>query len=101
MTSNAAKNVEGIYALAPQQQGMLLDSLLQGGGALHVGQFMCTLRGPLDPAAFAQAWATLLARHAILRTAFVWEGRTESVQVVLREVATPLTIEPERSMGRS
>jgi amino acid adenylation domain-containing protein len=40
---------------------------------------------PLDVSAFESAWKAVVARHAILRTAFRWEGLAEPVQDVYDE----------------
>ena len=45
--------------------------------------------GPLDSAALREAWEATVARHAILRTAFVADGGREPLQVVQRRVTLP------------
>ncbi|MBI1853016.1 MAG: amino acid adenylation domain-containing protein [Planctomycetes bacterium] len=71
-----------IYPLTPMQQGMLFHTLSDPASALYVEQLTCTLAGPLDADLFERAWQCAVDRHAILRTAFVWEGLDEPVQVV-------------------
>ncbi|UZW58366.1 non-ribosomal peptide synthetase [Lysobacter enzymogenes] len=76
------KGVEDIYPLSPMQQGMLFHSLYAPNTGAYIEQITCAFEGDLDLDAFAQAWRHVLARHPILRTAFLWEGLDEPVQVV-------------------
>ncbi len=80
------KNIEDIYPLSPMQQGMLFESLYAPDSGVYFEQLSCTLRGKLDVIAFEQAWQQVVARHSILRTAFVWEQLTQPLQVVYRQV---------------
>ncbi len=81
-----AQDIAAIYPLAPQQRGMLLESLRAPGSGIFIEQAVLTLRGELDRAALRRAWQHLFTRHPILRTAFVWEKRLEPLQVVLHQV---------------
>ena len=90
--------IEDIYPLSPLQQGMLFHSLLTPGAGLYIEQMACTLKGPLDAAAFERAWQVLVERHSILRTAFVWEGLDEPLQVVQSEVAVPFAFHDWRNL---
>lgn len=94
----AMKNVETFYPLSPMQQGMLFHSLYAPETGVYVEQLSCTLRGDLDVEAFRRTWQHLLNRHPILRTAFLWEGLKEPVQVVQRQVEVPLTLEDWRDL---
>jgi non-ribosomal peptide synthase protein (TIGR01720 family) len=81
--------VEDIYPLSPLQEGLLFR-ILQGPQTddyfLHLS---CRIEGKLDTDAFARAWREVVARHAILRTAFLWRDLAEPLQVVKREVELP------------
>ncbi len=90
--------VEDLYPLSPMQQGLLFDSLYAGGG-VYLLQLACTLRGDLDPAAFAEAWRQLVQRHSVLRTAFVWEQCDQPLQMVLREVPPAVATEDWRGVA--
>jgi thioesterase domain-containing protein/acyl carrier protein len=79
-----------IYPLAPQQQGMLLESLVGALPGVHVEQLTCRLEGPLDADRFRTAWASVIARHSVLRTCFLWRGRTRPLQVVYNSVEVPV-----------
>ncbi|GMK39957.1 hypothetical protein PCCS19_30120 [Paenibacillus sp. CCS19] len=76
-------NVEEIYRLSPMQSGMLFHSLLHTSASPpYIAQFNCVIRGALDPNTLETAWTILQHRHALLRTAFVWNGVEEPLQVV-------------------
>jgi amino acid adenylation domain-containing protein/non-ribosomal peptide synthase protein (TIGR01720 family) len=93
----AGLRVEDLYPLSPMQQGMLFDCLHDAGDA-YVLQLSCGVRGELDTAAFAAAWRGVIDRHPILRTAFVWEGCDQPLQMVLRDVALDLGEEDWREL---
>ena len=81
--------IDAIYPLTPLQQGMLFHCLLEPKAAFYWTRFVGVLHGPLEVAAFRQAWREMLRRHTVLRTAFVWENRERPLQVVLAEVPLP------------
>lgn len=83
------KNIEDAYPLSPMQEGMLFHSLLAPTSGVYIDQLRFDLHGTLDVSTFAQAWQQVIARHPVLRTAFVWEGLEKSIQVVVREVNIP------------
>ncbi|GAB6041887.1 class I SAM-dependent methyltransferase [Endothiovibrio diazotrophicus] len=88
------KNVEDIYPLTPSQYGLLYHAVQATGGGTYFEQFCYTLRGALDEAAFRGAWQRVVARHPALRTAFLWKGIDDALQVVRREAPLPwLTLE--------
>jgi natural product biosynthesis luciferase-like monooxygenase protein/amino acid adenylation domain-containing protein/non-ribosomal peptide synthase protein (TIGR01720 family) len=90
-------DIEDIYPLAPLQREMLARQLESAGSGAYLVQVSCELEGALDTAAFVGAWREVVARHPILRTAFVWEGLEEPLQVVLR--AAPLSLREEDWRG--
>jgi amino acid adenylation domain-containing protein len=84
------QNVEDIYPLSPSQQGMLLYLLLSGyTSEVYFDQYVATLEGRLDLAAWRQAWQRILDRHPALRTLFLWERRDQPLQIVRRGVELP------------
>ncbi len=83
------KNVEDIYPLSPTQQGMLFHTLYAPRSGIYCEQLGITFRAPLNIAAFKKAWEYVVERHPILRTAFVWEGIDEPLQVVRQKVELP------------
>jgi amino acid adenylation domain-containing protein/non-ribosomal peptide synthase protein (TIGR01720 family) len=88
--------IEDVYPLAPLQSGMLFHSLYAAGSEIYFEQLACTLRGPLDVAAFARAWQAVADREPVLRTAFAWEGLERAVQVVRQSVEVPWVLEDWR-----
>ncbi|HKQ08158.1 MAG TPA: amino acid adenylation domain-containing protein [Blastocatellia bacterium] len=92
------KRIESIYSLSGIQQGMLFHSLFAPGSGTYVEQMSCRLQGKLDLEAFKRAWQTLVDRHAILRTSFVWEAVDEPLQVVHETVALDWRVEDWRGM---
>ncbi len=80
------ENVADVYPLSPVQRGMLFHSIADPDPTVYVTQITTELRGRLDRPAFKAAWSDLVARHPLLRTAFLWDGLDEPLQVV-REAA--------------
>ena len=93
------RNIENIYPLSPMQQGMLFHSLMAPESGVYVEQLTAWLTGPLNVDAFRKAWQALVDRHSIFRTAFVWEGVEEPLQVVYRKLGLPVQVEDWRSLG--
>lgn len=82
--------LEDVCPLAPIQEGLLFHSLYSPGSGEYVSQVTCTIEQPLDVRAFERAWQTIVDRHSIFRTVFVWENLREPLQVVRRRVRVPL-----------
>ncbi len=82
--------IENIYSLSPLQQGLLFHNVYEPQSRVYHQQSSLRIDGPLDLAASGAAWRTLIARHPVLRTAFLWEDLDDAYQVVLREVPLPL-----------
>ncbi len=86
----AAKNIEDIYSLAPMQAGILFHDLLSSGPERpYIQQVLWRMDPTAHLPALRRAWEHVLARHPILRTFVVWEGRTEPIQIVCREATLP------------
>lgn len=83
--------IEDVYHLSPMQHGMLFHSLTSTDRGLYCEQIRWIIDGELDIAAFKGAWARLIARHTILRTAFLWKNLDEPVQFVCRTAPLPWT----------
>ncbi|MFI9100861.1 non-ribosomal peptide synthase/polyketide synthase [Streptomyces fildesensis] len=83
--------VEAVLPLTPLQEGLLFHSLYDDRGVdLYTSQLGVDLAGRFDVDAFRTAAATVLRRHANLRTAFQHRS-AQPVQLVLREVTVPWT----------
>ncbi len=96
--------IAAIYPLTSSQGGILFHTLDAGAANAYHVQMQCDLAGELEPRLFVRAWQMMFDRHAVLRTQFVWQQRSDPVQVVLRDVKVPCDIldwraEPEESRG--
>ncbi|MER6178817.1 condensation domain-containing protein, partial [Streptosporangium sp. NPDC001681] len=80
------RSVRDIYPLSPLQAGMLFQHLLRPEDTANLVQQTYVIEGRLDADLFRRAWRVVAERHDALRTAVVWEGLDEPLQVVLDEV---------------
>jgi amino acid adenylation domain-containing protein/non-ribosomal peptide synthase protein (TIGR01720 family) len=83
-------DLEDLYPLSPMQQALLLQTLRDETPGMYVVQVACRIGGDLDRPAFLAAWRAAVARHAVLRTAFVWEGLERPLQAVLSRAELPI-----------
>jgi amino acid adenylation domain-containing protein len=74
------------------QEGMLFHTISAPATDVYVQQLSCRLAGDLCIADFERAWQTIMARHAVLRTAFAWRGLPQPLQVAGDQVRLPLEI---------
>ncbi|HET7287407.1 MAG TPA: condensation domain-containing protein, partial [Pyrinomonadaceae bacterium] len=82
--------VEDFYPLTPAQQGILFHALFAPTSGAYCQQFVYSIKGRLNVAAFKRAWKAVIERHPALRTAFLWDGLAEPVQVVFRRAELPI-----------
>ncbi|MFK3815873.1 non-ribosomal peptide synthase/polyketide synthase [Pseudomonas sp. NPDC089407] len=87
-----AANVQDIYPLAPLQEGILYHHLSAVGHDPYVLQSRFAFASREHLANFAAALDKVIARHDVLRTAILWEGLPQPVQVVLRKVPPLATV---------
>jgi len=79
---------------------MLFHNLYAPSGGEYFMQMVYTMRGALDATALRHAWQQVVNRHPILRTAFVWEGLDEPLQIVRQQAALEWAQEDVRGLSR-
>jgi amino acid adenylation domain-containing protein/non-ribosomal peptide synthase protein (TIGR01720 family) len=80
------RHVGDLYPLSPMQEGLLFHCLYAPEANIYFLQASCRMAAALDVMAFLRAWQTVVDRHAILRTSFLWEGLSQPLQVVNENV---------------
>ena len=96
-----AANVADVYPLAPLQEGILFHHLLArsdtgagAGGAVASDAYVLPMVLGFDARerleGFLATLRRVIGRHDILRSAVVWQGLREPVQVVVRQAPLPV-----------
>jgi amino acid adenylation domain-containing protein/non-ribosomal peptide synthase protein (TIGR01720 family) len=85
----ALAGVVDAYGLTAMQEGMLYHTLADRGSGVYVNQIVTPVSGELDESLLRTAWDSVVARHDILRTAYVWDGLDDPLQVVHAAVDHP------------
>jgi amino acid adenylation domain-containing protein/non-ribosomal peptide synthase protein (TIGR01720 family) len=83
----ARRDVEDLYPVVPMQR--LFLGFAEPATDPGFEQWRYRLRGTVDRAALRAAWEMVVARHSILRTAFVSDGDANPLQMVSRSVELP------------
>ncbi|WP_437779129.1 amino acid adenylation domain-containing protein [Sorangium sp. So ce1097] len=85
-------NIESVYPLSPMQEGMLFHTLLRPSSGVYLMQNRYRIEGDLQIDAFERGFREVVARHAILRTSFVWRSQKRPLQVVHKTVELPFEV---------
>lgn len=75
--------IANIYPLTAIQQGMLFHSISAPGSGIFIDQIHFDINLKTDQVSdFKKSWNSLVSRHEVLRTAFIWQKIEQPVQVV-------------------
>ncbi|MBO1057381.1 MAG: amino acid adenylation domain-containing protein [Dolichospermum sp. JUN01] len=96
---NNGCNIEDIYPLSPMQEGILFESLYTPDSQAYFEQLIYSLSGNVNIQTFEQAWQQVVARHSILRTAFVWQELAQPLQLVDKKVDVKVQTDDWRSLS--
>jgi amino acid adenylation domain-containing protein len=91
------KDIEDAYPLSSLQGGMLYHSELHTGSAIFHQIFTFNLEISYSELAWRQAIADVCLVNPVLRTSFHWTGYSQPLQIVHRQVESPLSIVDLRS----
>ena len=86
------ENVADVYPLSPMQEGMLFHTIAEPESGVYVDQVVITLVGELQLQRLAESIRRVFAKCESLRTAFIWDGVDQPLQIVRREVEFPVEI---------
>jgi len=90
-------STEDIYPLTPMQR--LFFAMETSAADLGFEQWQFRIDGEIDPRLLRRAFEYVVARHTILRSAFVDGGGTQPLQIVLQGATLPWTEEDWRGMS--
>ena len=83
------ENVQDIYALAPLQEGILYHHMASQQGDPYLQHILYGVQSKTDLDALLTALQQVINHHDVLRSAVIWQGLSEPVQVVWRQATLP------------
>ncbi len=86
--SNSAwqpSEIEDIYILSPMQEGLLFQTRYEPDSQAYFEQLSWRFTGKLRIDLLTRSFHTLIQRHAVLRTAFVYANVAQPLQVVFKK----------------
>jgi len=87
-----ASNVQDIYPLAPLQEGIVFHhSLCEHGGDAYTLPLLLAVPSKNGVEHLVAALQAVIDRHDVLRTAVLWEGLPQPIQVVYRKATLPVS----------
>ncbi|GGK72664.1 condensation domain-containing protein [Mangrovihabitans endophyticus] len=90
-TETGSQDIEDVYPLTPMQNGILFHTLKTDHSGPYIEQFLFDVSVALDRDRFIRSWRIVLDRHTALRSAVVWEGVDEPLQIVMRDAAVSMS----------
>ena len=79
------QDIENILPLTPIQEGILFHAIQNPGNDVYYEQYNCTLKGNLGIEEFKNAWQSVIDRHSVLRTQFLWENKDKPLQIIRKK----------------
>lgn len=89
-TPGGVGNIKDVYPLTPLQEGILFHNLVAADGDPYVLTNLFAFRSRERMQAHLDALQVVMDRHDILRTALMWQGLPEPVQIVWRRARMPV-----------
>ncbi|MGE0446218.1 MAG: condensation domain-containing protein, partial [Vicinamibacterales bacterium] len=87
------EDLKDICPLSPMQEGMLFHARQDPASVAYTEQVVWRVTGPLDWAAYADAWRALYTRHDALRSVFAFEKSREPLRLVLRDASPDVRLD--------
>ncbi|KGJ97529.1 non-ribosomal peptide synthetase [Colwellia psychrerythraea] len=89
-TPDGVNNIQDVYPLTPLQEGILFHHLLQQKGDAYITKNLMRFTDRNTLECFIADLNKVIARHDILRTAVLWQGLPEPLQIVQRQASLVL-----------
>ena len=86
-----AANIQDIYPLAPLQEGILFHHMMSEGNDPYVMPTLMRVDSRQSIDELLDAIHFVVNRHDVLRTAILWNGYSQPMQVVCRQVNVPVS----------
>ena len=86
-----SKNISAIYPLSGLQEGILFHGLYNEGTGAYLEQFVCNLTG-IEISTFTKSWDSVLRKHSILRSSFLYDQASVPIQCVYTNVQLPIEV---------
>lgn len=83
-------DIETLLLATPMQESMVFSTLADPGAGHYILQLTFELRGEHECSLLQDAWQTLLQRHMVLRTQFVWKRQEKLRQLVRKRMSNDI-----------